>query len=369
MLDALVEFADNDIEKDPVQQSLEALMLTIGNVQYSQLQEAASSNTDAREFISRIRLKMQRCAHHQYLYKHDRTNLAAELFDGVNSTAECPPIGLAYEHFQNVWWKVTRDNGAFVRGKQVGTDILLAPPITLEDITWALKTTSKDMAKGSDQLPLWKLKKSKTHELWAAMNVWLGLRRVPASLKLNRTKLLPKGTVQLDNIKNWHPITIASILIRLFNNILAKRMSKVSQTDARQKGSKPLNGVGQNIAILHHLIRHARTHKRDLYLCLLDVSKAFDSVPHDSAIRALMRKGAPNEFIKLVENQYMKAFTSLSYADKSSLLIKLKRGVKQDDPISSVLFNLVLDELFELLGDRFGYSLEGVGKASAMAWC
>ncbi|CAF4469070.1 unnamed protein product, partial [Didymodactylos carnosus] len=81
-----------------------------------------------------------------------------------------------------------------------------------------------------------------------------------------------------------------------------------------------------------------------------------------------MRKGAPDEFIKLVENQYMGAFTSLSYADKSSLLIKLKKGVKQGDSISSILFNLVLDELFEILGDRFGYNLEGVGKANAMAF-
>ncbi|CAF1069062.1 unnamed protein product [Didymodactylos carnosus] len=367
MLDALVEFADYDMEgKNPVQQSLEALMLTIGNVPCSQQQGAALRNTDAREFIPRIRRKRQRYAHYQYLYKHDRPNLAAELFDGVNSTAECPTIGVAYKHFKNVWSGVTRDNGAFVRGKEVGADILLAP-ITLEDITWALKNTPKDTAKGPDQLPLWKLKKIKTHELWAAMNVWLGLRRVPASLKLNRTKLLPKGTAQLDNIKNWRPITIASILICLFNKILANRMSKVFQTDARQRGFKPLNGAGQNIAMLHHLIRHARTHKRDLYVCLLDVSKAFDSVPHDSVIRALMRKGAPDEFIKLVKNQYMGAFTSLSYADKSSLLTKLKRGVKQGDP-SSILFNLVLDELFELLGDRLGYNIEEGGRANAMAF-
>ncbi|CAF1530926.1 unnamed protein product [Didymodactylos carnosus] len=161
MLDALVEFADNDmVLMDPVQQSLEALMLTIGNGQCSQQQGAALRNTDARQFIPRIRRKRQRYAHHQYLYKHDRSNLAAELFDGVNSTAECPPIGIAYEHFQNVWSGVTKDKGAFVRGKEVGADILLAP-ITLEDITWALKNTPKETAKGPDQLPLWKLKKIK----------------------------------------------------------------------------------------------------------------------------------------------------------------------------------------------------------------
>ncbi|CAF1318595.1 unnamed protein product [Adineta steineri] len=57
---------------------------------------------------------------------------------------------------------------------------------------------------------------------------------------------------------------------------------KVSDKYSKQKGFKPLNGVGQNVALLHNLLRHARTNKNNLFVRLLDVSKAFDSVSHDS---------------------------------------------------------------------------------------
>ena len=36
--------------------------------------------------------------------------------------------------------------------------------------------------------------------------------------------------------------------------------------------------------------------------------------------------------------------------------------------MSSILFNLVIDELFEVIGDRFGYELEGIGKVNARAF-
>jgi hypothetical protein len=98
------------------------------------------------------------------------------------------------------------------------------------------------------------------------------------------------------------------------------------------------------------------------------VSKAFDLVPHESIERALKTNGCPSELIDLFNNQYANSYTALSYADRSSPLIVLKREVKQGDPMSPILFNLVIDELFEIIGDRFGYELDGVGIANARAF-
>ncbi|CAF4511506.1 unnamed protein product [Rotaria sp. Silwood2] len=36
--------------------------------------------------------------------------------------------------------------------------------------------------------------------------------------------------------------------------------------------------------------------------------------------------------------------------------------------MSSLLFNLAIDELFEIIGDRFGYELQGVGSVNARAF-
>jgi hypothetical protein len=311
--------------------------------------------------------KAQRYAHHQRLFKKDKSKLASEIFDGVDNSALKPPISDAYEHFRKIWTVDTKDAGTLQCKASVSSDILLAP-ITREEIALAIDQTNNDTAVGPDRLPLTDIKRISKNELWCAYNIWLGQRQIPDLLKINRTVLLPKGKDGLDNIKNWRPITIASLLIRIYNKILARRMQSIFRTNSRQTGFKPVNGVGQNVALLHSLLRHARTNKNNLFVCLLDVSKAFDSVPHESIKRALLRNGCPSDFIDLIENQYENSYTALSYTDRSSPLIALKRGVKQGDPMSSILFNLVIDELFEIIGDRFGYELEGVGKVNARAF-
>ncbi|CAF5032397.1 unnamed protein product, partial [Rotaria sp. Silwood1] len=78
--------------------------------------------------------------------------------------------------------------------------------------------------------------------------------------------------------------------------------------------------------------------------------------------------GCPDDFIDLINNQYENCYTAMSYTDRSSKLISIKRGVKQGDPMSSILFNLVIDELFEIIGDHFGYELQGVGKVNGHAF-
>ncbi len=124
-------------------------------------------------------------------------------------------------------------------------------------------------------------------------------------------------------------------------------------------GSSQVNGwmpVGIDLSLaqtlripssLIALLKHARKNRNNLYVCLLDVSKAFDSVPHKSTERALRRNNAPNMLIDIINDQYSNVYTSISYHEKSSTKIKLLRGVKQGDPLSSLLFNLVVDELFD----------------------
>jgi hypothetical protein len=59
-------------------------------------------------------------------------------------------------------------------------------------------------------------------------------------------------------------------------------MSKYFEIDKRQPRFRPINDSSMNILWLHHLLKHARLNKRDLYVCMIDVAKAFNSVPHQS---------------------------------------------------------------------------------------
>jgi hypothetical protein len=370
MNDALYSYVDDVLGSDHIEKSYEGLQQALESVQQPPTQNTrdAKAKTEGKPRCTKAMRKAERYAYCQRLFQENKSKLAAELFDGVDNSAVRPPIAEAHEHFSRIWAVETNDAGQQMYNTATGEDVLLAP-ITREEIITAIDNTRADTAVGPDRLPLGDIKRIAKNELWCAYNIWLGSRRIPDSLKVNRTVLLPKGKDDLDKIKNWRPITISSLLIRIYNKILAKRMSSVFHTSSKQTGFKPVNGVGQNVALLHNILRHARSNKNNISICLLDVSKAFDSVSHESISRALKRNGCPLDFIELIENQYENAYTTISYSkNEISAPIRLKRGVKQGDPMSSILFNLVIDELFEIIGDRFGYVVEGVGSVNARAF-
>ncbi|CAF4523073.1 unnamed protein product [Rotaria sp. Silwood2] len=367
MVEALSHYVNDDVRTDPVEESLNGIREALESIHSSKTHIDEKVNAGSKLRSIKTKQKVHKFSHYQRLFKKDKSKLASEIFDGVDDSAAKPPMSVAHEYFRKIWEADTKDTGTLEYKASVGADVLLGP-ITREEIAWAIDQTKNQTAVGPDHVSLSDVRSIAKNELWCAYNIWIGLRKIPESLKLNRTVLLPKGKDGLENIKNWRPITIASIILRIYNKILARRMQSVFRTSSKQTGFKPVNGVGQNVAILHNLLRHARTHKNNLFVCLLDVSKAFDSVPHTSIIRALARNGCPSEFIDIIKNEYENSYTALSCADGNSPLVYIKRGVKQGDPMSSILFNLVIDELFGIIGDRFGYELEGVGRVNARAF-
>lgn len=300
--------------------------------------------------------KSNQYKNHQNLYHYDKNKLVSAILDGCAFDAEPPPVDISWRYYNEIWGK-TVDDVEDYQSSQTLPPIKWDTPIQEEEIVKALKTTKKSMAAGPDTVQISEIRRLPISHLCIVFNTWLLCRRIPKALKMNRTVLIPKGSENLDDIRNWRPITISSAIIRLYNKIIGHRMSKILPTNDNQLGFKQINGCARNTSWLNLLIKDARLQKNDLYICLLDVSKAFDSVPHQSIIRALKRKNAPQSFIDLVQDQYHDTFTSLSYKNLSSKRISVCRGVKQGDPLSSLLFNLVMDELFDICGTDFGYTV------------
>ncbi|GBN66987.1 Retrovirus-related Pol polyprotein from type-2 retrotransposable element R2DM [Araneus ventricosus] len=109
--------------------------------------------------------------------------------------------------------------------------------------------------------------------------------------------------------------------------------------------------------MLDHVLRHASENIKRTYITAFDLRKAFDSVSHQAVFVALKGQSIDPEFVKIIEFMYRNSSTT--FAPFSDHDFSPTCGVKQGDPLSSILFNLVIDELIRNLRGRVGLTIDG----------
>jgi len=74
---------------------------------------------------------------------------------------------------------------------------------------------------------------------------------------------------------------------------------------------------------------------------------------------ALKRKGIPPLVANYIINTYKKCQTAIKTCD-GTLNVMIKKGVKQGDPLSPLLFNLIIEPMLELIQNNTqGIEVEG----------
>ncbi|KAL8582146.1 hypothetical protein ACOMHN_004065 [Nucella lapillus] len=227
----------------------------------------------------------------------------------------------------------------------------LCEPITPEEVRSARKSTKAMTAAGPDGVAAYKLK-SKVGDgelLVTVFNTWLTDQTIPQYLKESRSILLPKGKKDLNLSGNWRPLTISSILLRLYSKVLAKRLTAAVPLNLIQRGFIPAPGVSENTQLLARVIKQAKARKGELAVAFLDLAKAFDTVLHDLVRKGMQRFGVPDFLVNVVADMYEGAKTTFTVKGGQTEPITIGSGVKQGDPLSPILFDMALDPLLCLL--------------------
>jgi hypothetical protein len=157
------------------------------------------------------------------------------------------------------------------------------------------------------------------------------------------------------------------MLSRLYWGIIDQKLREHIRFHPRQKGFVSEAGCFNNVQILSELLRHSKSQHQSLVAVCLDVSKAFDTVPHQIIGPALRMKGLPEPVVRLVEDSYKDLYTNIKQGTVE-VPMKLQRGVKQGDPLSPFIFNAVLEPLLLQLESLPGYKVGEVASVSSLAF-
>jgi len=114
------------------------------------------------------------------------------------------------------------------------------------------------------------------------------------------------------------------------------------------------------------MLRLAKS-RQGLVLVQLDISKPFDTIPHRAIGPALRRLGIPSNIVSSITNTYEAIETHIVHKG-SRAKVPLRRGVKQGDPLSSFLFNAIMNPLLEQLEELRGYVIDDNQSVSTLAF-
>ena len=97
---------------------------------------------------------------------------------------------------------------------------------------------------------------------------------------------------------------------------------------------------------------------KKLYACFVDFKKAFDSIWHEGLFRKLENKRINGNFLALIKNIYSNTMCAVKINDKTTNFFKYEKGVQQGNPLSPLLFNLYINDIFESITNKDPVSLD-----------
>ena len=244
----------------------------------------------------------------------------------------------------------------------------LLAPFSQSEVLDALKKTKPNTSSGLDGRTVSSLRKLDPQQLVSRFNLWSLAGCIPAELHDGYTSLIPKE-VGTDDPAKFRPITVSSAVVRLYHKCFAARLDADCPTSLRQKAFKTVDGCRDNTMVLQALLKRATNSSspKDCFVAFLDVKKAFDSVSHESLLIAAKRAGVPPPLLSYFTYFYGSANTRLRVGGQTGEVINVGQGVRQGDPMSCWLFNVVVDWALSALNPAVGIDLKS-GTVSHLAF-
>ena len=143
-------------------------------------------------------------------------------------------------------------------------------------------------------------------------------------------------------------------------------MKKTVRRNVKYQQLKDVTTIRRLTTIVNKYVVDQRGKK--LYTCFVDFQKAFDSVWHDALFRKLENKGINGPFLNLIKNIYQQTECAVKINGKSTKYFSYEKGVQQGNPLSPILFNLFINDIFEEIYNDSEITLDEQNNINALMY-
>ena len=153
-----------------------------------------------------------------------------------------------------------------------------------------------------------------------------------------------------------------SHVIKLLMKIILERINgKITMEIAdTQTGFQKDKGTREGIFNLRMLIERCLEVNKNIFLCFIDYTKAFDSINHNKLIESLEKTETDGKNLRIMANLYKNQFSSIKINGELTESFEVQKGVRQGCVLSSLLYNLYSEQIFKDLEKFNGIKIGGI---------
>lgn len=305
-----------------------------------------------------------RYARFQNLWRRDRKRLADEVLNPKPQQTDPVPSAEVFDTWSGIFGESSIEVDLSDFSTKSTSLSRIWKPVSVEEVT--SNELEVDSAAGLDGVSSSKWRRINPAVRAAFFNVVMGRGGFPMEMEKGRTIFIAKKEGSRCP-KDLRPITVTSVPVRQINKIFAKRAVCDHNWDPRQRAFIPADGCAENHVVLQSIIGDAKQKLRELHVGSVDISKAYDSISHNAVIGITRKYGAPEAFVQYLSRSYENMRTVLQFCGQERQ-VDVRRGVRQGDPLSPILFNLAIEMCLQKLDPDIGYQIDDQNRCNAVCY-
>jgi hypothetical protein len=170
------------------------------------------------------------------------------------------------------------------------------------------------------------------------------------SLNFGIITLIPK-IENAAKIQQYRPICVLNVSFKIFTKVGTNRLNKVARTvvSPTQTAFMPGRNIMEGVVILHETIHELHTKKSNGVIFKIDFEKTYDKAKWSFLQQTLHMKGFSPNWCRWIQNMISGGSVGIKVNDDIGPYFQTKWGLRQGDPMSHILFNIVADMLALLI--------------------